>query len=209
MNKKLLTAAPPPYRVGTWRISTKLQRGGKTSGLTGLDNCLSNSDIDFPLLSSQFKDLNLQLHASTNVTNPYTFSIQGNRSFSASVEADIPDTVTALFSVSDTNGYTEKTFTIPAGVHVVHVVGDVFGWCHHIPYEETFNKIGSTTKVYTTGRGKLDVYVQVTPGKTYTMYASGSCLPYSQLADPYVISTSLIVYYSKTINNKTPQVVDL
>lgn len=195
--------------MGTWRISTKLQRGGKTSGLTGLDNCLSNSDIDFPLLSSQFKDLNLQLHASTNVTNPYTFSIQGNRSFSASVEADIPDTVTALFSVRDTNGYAEKTFTIPAGVHVVYVVGDAFGACHHIEYEQTLNKIGSTTKVYTTGHDELAVYVQVTPGKTYTMYASGSLLPSSGLSDPYKISTSLIVYYSKTINNKTPQVVDL
>lgn len=189
--------------------STKLQRGGKTSGLTGLDNCLSNSDIDFPLLSSQFKDLNLQLHASTNVTNPYTFSIQGNRSFSTSVEADIPDTATALFSVGDTNGYAERTFTIPAGVHVVYVVGNAFGRCHHIIDEQTFNKIGSTTKVYTTGYDRLDVYVQVTPGKTYTMYASGSLLPNSQLADLHEIPTSLIVYYSKTINNKTPQVVDL
>lgn len=69
--------------------STKLQRGGKTSGLTGLDNCLDNSDIDFPLLSSRFKDLNLQLHASTNVTNPYTFSIQGNTSFSAQLEPEV------------------------------------------------------------------------------------------------------------------------
>lgn len=195
--------------MGTWRISTKLQRGGKTSGLTGLDNCLSNSDIDFPLLSSQFKDLNLQLHASTNVTNPYTFSIQGNRSFSASVEADIPDTNTALFSVRDENGYAEKTFTIPAGVHVVYVVGNAFACCHHIPYEETLNEIGSTTKVYTTGHDTLNVYVQVTPGKTYTMYASGSLSANSGLSDDYEIPTSLIVYYSKTINNKTPQVVDL
>lgn len=195
--------------MGTWRISTKLQRGGKTSGLTGLDNCLSNSDIDFPLLSSQFKDLNLQLHASTNVTNPYTFSIQGNRSFSASVETDIPDKPTALFSADDEYGYAAGTFTIPAGVHVVYVVGNAFGWCDHIEYEMTSNTIGSTTKVYTTGYDQLSVYVQVTPGKTYTMYASGSLLPSSSLSDSYEISTSLIVYYSKTINNKTPQVVDL
>ena len=66
-----------------------MQRGGKTSGLTCLDNCLINSDIDFPLLSSQFKDLNLQLHASATVTNPYTFNIQGNCSFNASIEADV------------------------------------------------------------------------------------------------------------------------
>lgn len=125
------------------------------------------------------------------------------------MEADIPDTNTALFSVDDNNGYAEKTFTIPAGVHVVYVVGNAFGMCHHIEYEETFNKIGSTTKVYKTGYGELDVYVQVTPGKTYTMYASGSLLPDSQLSDTYIITTSLTVYYSKTINNKTPQVVDL
>lgn len=88
MNKRLLTAAPP-IQGGYLENSTKLQRGGKTSGLTRLDNCLSNSDIDFPLLSSQFKDLNLQLHASTNVTNPYTFSIQGNKSFSAQLEPEV------------------------------------------------------------------------------------------------------------------------
>lgn len=88
MNKRLLTAAPP-IQGGYLENSTKLQRGGKTSGLTCLDNCLSNSDIDFPLLSSQFKDLNLQLHASTNVTNPYTFSIQGNKSFSAQLEPEV------------------------------------------------------------------------------------------------------------------------
>lgn len=50
---------------------------------------MTNSDIDFPLLTSQFKDLNLQLHASTTVTNPYTFSIQGNKSFSAQLEPEV------------------------------------------------------------------------------------------------------------------------
>ena len=42
-----------------------------------------------PSLNNKFKDLNLQLHASATVTNPYTFNIQGNCSFSASVEADV------------------------------------------------------------------------------------------------------------------------
>lgn len=133
MNKKLLTAAPP-IQGGYSENSTKLQRGGKTSGLTGLDNCLNNSDIDFPLLSSQFKDLNLQLHASTNVTNPYTFSIQGNRSFSASIESAIPDTDTILGSdhfTDSTNYFISVSVTIPNGVNVILVrgTGDVF--IHH------------------------------------------------------------------------------
>ena len=96
MNKKLLTAAPP-IQGGYLENSTKLQRGGKTSGLTCLDNCLINSDIDFPHLSSQFKDIQLQLHA-TKVTNPYTFSIQGNKSFSGICELDKPSYVIAYGS---------------------------------------------------------------------------------------------------------------
>ena len=98
-----------------------MQRGGKTSGLTCLDNCLINSDIDFPLLSSQFKDLNLQLHASTNVTNPYTFNIQGNKSFSASVKPAIPDTNTVLDSYIGVTEDVSLIVTIPAGVNVIFV----------------------------------------------------------------------------------------
>ena len=40
---------------------------------------------------NQFKDIQLQLHA-TKVTNPYTFSIQGNKSFSGICELDKPTT---------------------------------------------------------------------------------------------------------------------
>lgn len=47
---------------------------------------------------NQFKDLNLQLHASTKVTNPYTFSIQGNKSFSGICELDKPSYVIAYGS---------------------------------------------------------------------------------------------------------------
>ena len=96
MNKKLLTAAPL-IQGGCSDNSAKLQRVGKTSGLTCLDNCLINSDIDFPPLSSQFKDIQLQLHA-TKVTNPYTFSIQGNKSFSGICELDKPSYVIAYGS---------------------------------------------------------------------------------------------------------------
>ena len=96
MNKKLLTAAPL-IQGGCSDNSAKLQRVGKTSGLTCLDNCLINSDIDFPPLSSQFKDIQLQLHA-TKVTNPYKFRIRGNKSFSGICELDKPSYVIAYGS---------------------------------------------------------------------------------------------------------------
>lgn len=46
---------------------------------------------------NQFKDIQLQLHA-TKVTNPYTFSIQGNKSFSGICELDKPSCVIAYGS---------------------------------------------------------------------------------------------------------------
>ena len=46
---------------------------------------------------NQFKDIQLQLHA-TKVTNPYTFSIQGNKSFSGICELDKPSYVIAYGS---------------------------------------------------------------------------------------------------------------
>ena len=46
----------------------------KISSLLSVDYYKSNNE-------NQFKDIQLQLHA-TKVTNPYTFSIQGNKSFS-------------------------------------------------------------------------------------------------------------------------------
>lgn len=177
---------------------------------------MNNSDIDFPLLSSQFKDLNLQLHASTNVTNPYTFSIQGNRSFSASIESAIPDTDTILGSdhfTDSTNYFISVSVTIPNGVNVILVrgTGDVF--IHHSgdQYDADLvigrvNDSGRVVKTYSTGRGVSYSYVRVTPGKVYSIGLYGD--------DPEGNSTPMFnlyleVYYSKTINNTTPTITDL
>lgn len=67
-------------------FSQNIQEGGKTFGLNWLE-CLNSNGL--PSLNNKFKDLNLQLHASATVTNPYTFNIQGNCSFNASIEADV------------------------------------------------------------------------------------------------------------------------
>lgn len=195
--------------------STKLQRGGKTSGLTGLDNCLNNSDIDFPLLSSQFKDLNLQLHASTTVTNPYTFNIRGNTSFSSSIEADIPDKTTLLGNNSSSNTDDTSTLvsvTIPKGVNVilVHGIGEYFV---HLSGEQDSLDLdigradasGHIVKLYSQGYGVSNSYVKVTPGKRYDIILYGTQTNY----DNVVYNLSLSIYYSKTINNTTPTVTDL
>ena len=62
----------------------------KISSLLSVDYYKSNNE-------NQFKDIQLQLHA-TNVTNPYTFSIQGNKSFSGICELDKPSYVIAYGS---------------------------------------------------------------------------------------------------------------
>ena len=54
----------------------------KISSLLSVDYYKSNNE-------NQFKDIQLQLHA-TNVTNPYTFSIQGNKSFSGVCKSEVP-----------------------------------------------------------------------------------------------------------------------
>ena len=59
----------------------------KISSLISVDYYKSNNE-------NQFKDIQLQLHA-TNVTNPYTFSIQGNKSFSGVCKSDKPSYVIA------------------------------------------------------------------------------------------------------------------
>ena len=219
MNKKLLTAAPP-IQGGYLENSTKLQRGGKTSGLTCLDNCLSNSDIDFPLLSSQFKDLNLQLHASTKVTNPYTFSIQGNTSFGAQLESEIPDTSTVLGSnqnheTSESGSSVSVTVTIPNGVNVILVrgAGDIF--VQHTGQQNDadliigrVNDSGTMVKTYSTGSGTSYSYVKVTPGKQYTIRLDGSD-PDNGYSSHTQYNLYLYVYYSKAINNTTPTVTDL
>lgn len=196
--------------------STKLQRGGKTSGLTCLDNCLDNSDIDFPLLSSQFKDLNLQLHASTTVTNPYTFNIRGNCSFRTSIESAIPDTNTILGSnrsTNSTNSFVSVSVTIPNGVNVILVLGTGDVYLHHTGEQYSaalvigrVNDSGRVVKTYSTGSGVSYSYVRVTPGKIYNIGLYGDD---PENNDTPRFNLYLEVYYSKTINNTTPTITDL
>ena len=84
-------------------ISQSIERGGITSqsttnlerrnrGLSLLNqtvaHCISPSSCDN---TTSLNDINLQLHASSTVSNPYTFSMSSNTSFSASIELGVPE----------------------------------------------------------------------------------------------------------------------
>ena len=107
MNKKLLTAAPTHtgWVLGEFHKITKRRKDiwykikliysvliEKISSLLSVDYYKSDN-------KNQFKDIQLQLHATTSsVTNPYTFSIQGNTSFSGICEVDLKN-IKAMMTV--------------------------------------------------------------------------------------------------------------
>lgn len=50
-------------------------------------HCISPSSYDN---TTSLNNINLQLHASSTVSNPYTFSISSNKSFSANIGISLP-----------------------------------------------------------------------------------------------------------------------
>lgn len=56
-------------------------------------HCISPSSCDN---TTSLNDINLQLHASSTVSNPYTFSISSSKSFSANIDVSLPTTPTSL-----------------------------------------------------------------------------------------------------------------
>lgn len=136
MNKKLLTAAPTHtgWVLGEFHKITKRRKDiwykikliysvliEKISSLLSVDYYKSDN-------KNQFKDIQLQLHATTSsVTNPYTFSIQGNTSFSGICEVDLKN-IKAMMTVGrgfGTYGFSNESYgslspnPLPNGVSVV------------------------------------------------------------------------------------------
>lgn len=56
-------------------------------------HCISPSNCDN---TTSLNNINLQLHASSTVSNPYTFSISFNKSFSVNIGVSLPTTPTSL-----------------------------------------------------------------------------------------------------------------
>lgn len=136
---------------------------------------------------------------STQVSNPYSFNIVNNTSFTSSTIAPIlPDSDTLLATLTRQG---TRTIFVPSGCKVVLL---------RINSGQDSENMGTVVKVYNLDNNKswyynaggpdgfLDsAYVGVTPGKSYTIKLNG------RGDDPRGT-----MYYSASINNQTPTVTD-
>lgn len=133
--------------------------------------------------------------------NPMSLVVTGNVTVGATLEASVPTTETILFSTED--AYTTVTITVPAGVKVLKVEGDVY---HEHEGEVALNVYSVNGKKYWLSLwGYEEVYdiwyVGVTPNKSYTLKLSTS-------SETGAESGSVVISYSQSINNQTPKVTD-
>lgn len=134
---------------------------------------------------------------STTVSNPYSFNIKNNTSFTSSTITPIlPDNDTLLETIIEET----KVITIPLGCKVIELYG----------YTSASGATNAEVIVYSVISAKLwchiegdfygasdIVYVGVTPGNQYKLHVYGS-------GDEVTCE----IYYSKDINNQTPTVTD-
>lgn len=133
--------------------------------------------------------------------NPMSLVVTGNVTVGATLEASVPTTETRLLSTIDAN--TTVTITVPAGVKVLKVSGDVE---HEHEGEVALDVYSVNSKkywlsVYNYGYASDIWYVGVTPNKSYTLKLSTS-------SETGTESGSVTISYSQSINNQTPKVTD-
>lgn len=133
--------------------------------------------------------------------NPMSLVVTGNVTVGATLEASVPTTETILLSTEDV--YTTVTITVPAGVKVLKVEGDVY---HEHEGEVALDVYSVNGKKYwlsVWGYGDAyDIrYVGVTPNKSYTLKLSTD-------SETGTESGSVTISYSQSINNQTPRVTD-
>lgn len=133
--------------------------------------------------------------------NPMSLVVTGNVTVGATLEASVPTTETRLLSTMDVN--TTVTITVPAGVKVLKVEGEIY----HEPgggvaldvYSVNGKKYWLSLWVY---ENSYDIwYVGVTPNKSYTLKLSTD-------SETGTESGSVTISYSQSINNQTPKVTD-
>lgn len=133
--------------------------------------------------------------------NPMSLVVTGNVTVGATLEASVPTTETRLLST--VNVYTTVTITVPAGVKVLKVEGDVY---HEHEGEVALDVYSVNGKKYWLSVYDYEYasdiwYVGVTPNKSYTLKLS----TYSETGTE---SGSVVISYSQSINNQTPKVTD-
>lgn len=133
--------------------------------------------------------------------NPMSLVVTGNVTVGATLEASVPTTETRLLSTMDVN--TTVTITVPAGVKVLKVDGDVY---HEHEGEVALDVYSVNSKKYWLSVYNYEYasdiwYVGVTPNKSYT-------LKLSTHSETGTESGSVTISYSQSINNQTPKVTD-
>lgn len=133
--------------------------------------------------------------------NPMSLVVTGNVTVGATLEASVPTTETILLSTMDVYG--TVTITVPAGVRVLKVAGDVY---HEHEGEVALDVYSVNSKKYWLSvygyEYATDIwYVGVTSNKSYTLKLSTS-------SETGTESGSVIISYSQSINNQTPKVTD-
>ena len=133
--------------------------------------------------------------------NPMSLVVTGNVTVGATLEASVPTTETRLLSTMDVN--TTVTITVPAGVKVLKVSGDVY---HEHEGEVVLDVYSVNSKKYWLSVYNYEYasdiwYVGVTPNKSYTLKLSTD-------SETGTESGSVDISYSQSINNQTPKVTD-
>lgn len=133
--------------------------------------------------------------------NPMSLVVTGNVTVGATLEASVPTTETRLLSTMDVN--TTVTITVPAGVKVLKVEGDVY---HEHEGEVALDVYSVNSKKYWLSIYNYEYasdiwYVGVTPNKSYTLKLSTD-------SETDTESGSVTISYSQSINNQTPKVTD-
>lgn len=133
--------------------------------------------------------------------NPMSLVVTGNVTVGATLEASVPTTETRLLNTEDVN--TTVTITVPAGVKVLKVEGDVY---HEHEGEVALDVYSVNGKKYWLSlwdyENTYDIwYVGVTPNKSYTLKLSTD-------SETGTESGSVTISYSQSINNQTPKVTD-
>ena len=133
--------------------------------------------------------------------NPMSLVVTGNVTVGATLEASVPTTETKLLSTMDMN--TTVTITVPAGVKVLKVEGDVY---HEHEGEVALEVYSVNGKKYWLSLWNYEYahniwYVGVTPNKSYTLKLSTD-------SETGTESGSVTISYSRSINNQTPKVTD-
>lgn len=133
--------------------------------------------------------------------NPMSLVVTGNVTVGATLEASVPTTETRLLSTMAVN--TTVTITVPAGVKVLKVSGDVY---QEHEGEVVLDIYSVNSKkywlfVYNYEYASDTWYVGVTPNKSYTLKLSTD-------SETGTESGSVVISYSQSINNQTPRVTD-